>query len=413
VTELIRPQIEADERARLAPCACHSADSRGRRYPAVEHPYRTAYQRDRDKIIYTPAFRRLQYKTQVFVNFEGDHYRTRLTHTIEASQIARTIARALRLNEDLVEAIVLAHDLGHAPFGHASEEALDDLMRQVPVRKLLAGSADPGGFEHNLQSLRIVDHLEGHNPGHPGLNLTWEVREGLAKHRFAGDHPELAEFRGTPQISLEAQVADLADEIAYDCHDVDDGLRAGLVTLDQLADNPLWQAALSHLPDPVSECPGHPEAPQSGLIDANDRRYQAVKTLIDQLVTDVIATSQANLQASGVQSVEEVRQCQRPLIDFSTEIRPQAASLKTFLYTHVYYHYQVVRMKEKARRLIAEIFHAYLEQPHQLPPPVQARVADGDPPLPRAICDYLAGMTDRYAVEEHRKLFAIDVRLLP
>ncbi|HLZ10094.1 MAG TPA: dNTP triphosphohydrolase, partial [Chloroflexota bacterium] len=245
MSEIVRRRIEGDEEARLAPFASRSGLTRGRRYPAAEHPYRTAYQRDRDKIIYTPAFRRLQYKTQVFVNFEGDHYRTRLTHTIEASQIGRTIARAVGVNEDLVEAIILAHDLGHAPFGHASEEALNDLMTQPAVLRLLSGSSDAGGFEHNLQSLRIVDILEGHSPDYPGLNLTWEVREGICKHRYTPGVPQLSEFQVTPQVGLEAQIANIADEISYDCHDVDDGLRAGLLDVDVLSDNRLWKDALA------------------------------------------------------------------------------------------------------------------------------------------------------------------------
>lgn len=397
VSDLIRRRIEANENTNLAPYACRSSGSRGRRYPSDEHAYRTAFQRDRDKIIYTPAFRRLQYKTQVFVNFEGDHYRTRLTHTIEGSQIARTIARALGANEDLVEAIALAHDLGHAPFGHASEDALDALMKQPAVITRLEGTGDPGGFEHNVQSLRIVDFLEGHNPNHPGLNLTWEVREGICKHRFAPAHPELAEFQETPQTSLEAQIADIADEIAYNCHDVDDGLRAGLVTIEELEENKLWRDALAQV---------------RGLSsDPQERRYRAVKTLVDRLVTDVVTATLDNIEKAGVRSADDVRHCARPLIGYSPEIDPHAASLKAFLYRHVYYHYQVVRMKEKARRLISELFNAYLEQPDQLPTHVQRRLETV--PQPRAICDYVAGMTDRYAVDEHRKLFEIDVRLLP
>lgn len=401
MTDQVRFRIEQGENSRLAAYAVHSASSRGRRFPAVEHPYRSAFQRDRDKIIYTPAFRRLQYKTQVFVNFEGDHYRTRLTHTIEATQIGRTIARAVGANEDLVEAVVLAHDLGHAPFGHASEEALHDLMTQPVVQKLLAGTGDPGGFEHNVQSLRIVDVIEGHNPDHPGLNLTWEVREGICKHRFTPGHPELAEFQVTPQLSLESQIADIADEIAYDCHDVDDGLRAGLLTIDRLSDNKLWRDVLEE----VRAMPG--------LTEPADVRYTAVKLLIDLLVTNVVNATLDNIAATRVGSTDDVRRCERPLVAFSSEIKGHAASLKTFLYTNVYYHYQVARMKEKARRLIQEIFDAYLDHPQQLPTHIQLRIDPGNVPLPRAICDYLAGMTDRYAVEEHRKLFDIDVRLLP
>jgi dGTPase len=401
MSEIVRRRIEGDEEARLAPFASRSRKTRGRRYPATEHAYRSAYQRDRDKIIYTPAFRRLQYKTQVFVNFEGDHYRTRLTHTIEASQIGRTIARAVGANEDLVEAIILAHDLGHAPFGHASEEALNDLMTQPAVLRLLGGSNDPGGFEHNLQSLRIVDTLEGHSPEHPGLNLTWEVREGICKHRYTPGFPQLSEFQETPQVGIEAQIANIADEISYDCHDVDDGLRAGLLDVDELSDNRLWKDALATTRE------------TSGLTEPVDIRYQAVKTLIDKLVTDVIDATLASVEVNRIESPDDIRACLGRVADFGPDIRPHAASLKTFLYTHLYYNYQVVRMKEKARRLIGEIFNTYLEQSQQLPPHVRQRIGLDGLTLPRAICDYIAGMTDRYALEEHRKLFEIDVKLLP
>lgn len=400
-TSTIRQHLERVEGQSLASYASRADQSRGRRYPATEHDYRTAYQRDRDKVIYTPAFRRLQYKTQVFVNFEGDHYRTRLTHTLEATQIARTIARALGANEDLTEAIILAHDLGHAPFGHASEETLHNLMSQAPVLKLLAGSGDPGGFEHNVQSLRIVDLLEGHNPNHPGLNLTWEVREGICKHRFAPGVPQLTEFQATPQPSVEAQIADLADEIAYDCHDVDDGLRAGLVTIEQLEQNRLWRETLARVRQSV------------GPVGAADLQYQAVKSLIDLLVTDVVDATAANIRALRIQAPDDARRATERVVTFSAAVRPDAKDLKSFLYTNVYFHYQVLRMKEKARRLISELFNAYLDVPHQLPTHVQRRHDIDQVPLPRAICDYIAGMTDRYAVDEHRKLFEIDVRLLP
>ena len=401
MSELVRVRLEDSEADRLAPFASLSARTRGRRHPSGEHAYRTAYQRDRDKVIYTPSFRRLQYKTQVFVNFEGDHYRTRLTHTIEATQIGRTIARALAVNEDLVEAIILGHDLGHAPFGHASEESLNDLMHQPAVMKLQAGSSDPGGFEHNVQSLRIVDLLEGHNPDHPGLNLTWEVREGICKHRFMPGYPQFQEFQTTSQVGIEAQIADIADEISYDCHDVDDGLRAGLLDVEELTDNRLWKEALAAVHQ------------NSRITERADIQYTAVTTLIDRLVTNTIEATQENVIRLGVRSPDDVRACPSRLVDFSPEVRPQAASLKTFLYTHLYYHYQVVRMKEKARRLIDEIFNAYLDQPSQLPTSVQRRVGPDGLTLPRAICDYVAGMTDRYAVDEHRKLFEIDVKLLP
>jgi len=275
------------------------------------------------------------------------------------------------------------------------------LMTQPVVLKLLAGTGDPGGFEHNVQSLRIVDQLEGHRPEYPGLNLTWEVREGICKHRFTPGYRELEEFQATPQLSLESQIADIADEIAYDCHDVDDGLRAGLLTIDNLADNPLWRDVLGSI------------QAMPGLTEPADIRYRAVKTLIDELVTNVVESTLTNLSETGVRSPDDVRNCARPLVDFSPEIKLHAGSLKTFLYTYVYYHFQVVRMKEKARRLIQEVFNAYLEEPQQLPSHIQKHETAARVPLPRAICDYIAGMTDRYAVDEHRKLFDIDVRLLP
>jgi dGTPase len=274
-------------------------------------------------------------------------------------------------------------------------------MTQPAVVKLLAGSGDPGGFEHNLQSLRIVDTLEGHNPDHPGLNLTWEVREGICKHRFMPGYPQLREFQETPQPGIEAQIADIADEISYDCHDVDDGLRAGLLDIDELADNTLWRDTLAS----VLATPG--------VTEKADIQYRAVKTLVDRLVTNVIDTSLTNIENYRISSPNDVRAMPTRIVDFSADIRPQAASLKTFLYNHLYYHYQVVRMKEKARRLIGEVFNAYLDQPNQLPTHVQRRIGSHGVTQPRAICDYIAGMTDRYAVDEHRKLFEIDVKLLP
>ena len=398
-TASIRERLEILELETLAPYAAKSRTSRGRRYPGEEHPYRTAYQRDRDRVIHAPAFRRLEYKTQVFVNFEGDHYRNRLTHTLEATQIARTISRALRVNEDLTEAISLAHDLGHPPFGHAGQDALDELMARPEVKAQFTSADDPGGFEHNRQSLRIVDRLEGKNPRYPGLNLTWEVREGIAKHRFAPSDPALAEFRISPHPSIEAQIANVADEIAYTCHDVDDALRAGLITSEQLAQSTLWQTAVDRV--------GHHHRSD----DAQGLRLRAVEWLIDRLVTDVIDATTRNLDDLGIATEHDARWAVSPVVGFSDDRGPQAGQLKRLLIELVYNHYLVVRMKEKARRLLRDLFLAYQEAPQQLAPSVQRQLQWASPA--RVICDYLSGMTDRFAVEEHRRLFEFDVRVLP
>lgn len=395
----IRRAIEASEAAYLAPYASKSAESRGRACPEAEHPYRTAFQRDRDKVLYSTAFRRLQYKTQVFVNFEGDHYRTRLTHTLEAAQIGRTIARALRCNEDLVEAITLAHDLGHPPFGHASEEALDALMRRPETVDQLRRCGDPGGFDHNRQSLRILDHLEGHHPERRGLNVSWEVREGVAKRHSTEGIAQLAELRETSQPSLEAQIANLADEIAYNCHDIEDGMRAGIIRLEDLHENPLWVQAM------VEVSSRYGDVPRLVL------ESRTVHNVIDRLVTDAIVTTQQNLERWRIRTVDDVRGCVEPLVGLSESVAAANRDLKHFLYTRVYYHYQVARMKEKAKRLVTQIFETYLARPNQLPEQVQERLEAE--PLPRVLCDYIAGMTDRFAVDEHRRLFEIDIRLLP
>lgn len=395
----IRERLERFERESLAPYAAKSSQSRGRRHAGPEHAYRTAYQRDRDRVLHSRAFRRLEYKTQVFVNFEGDHYRNRLTHTLEGTQIARTIARALRLNEDLVEAICLAHDLGHPPFGHAGQDALAAMMERPEVAADFAGSDDPGGFEHNRQSLRIVDYLEGRNPRYPGLNLTWEVREGIAKHRFAAGDPTLAEFQISPHPTLEAQIANLADELAYTCHDVDDALRAGLLSFDDLAPSTLWQAAVA--------------AVQPRFSSAGDYRLgaRAVEWMIDRLTTDVIETTERAIQEAGIITEAEARHAPSPLVTFSEELGPAARQLKRLLFERVYTHHLVARMKEKARRLLTDIFLAYHQYPEQLPDGPRRYLDEA--PLARVVCDYVAGMTDRYAVEEHRRLFEFDVRLLP
>jgi len=372
--------LEREELASLAPFAVHSARTRGRRHAEPEDPFRSVFQRDRDRIIHSAAFRRLEYKTQVFVNHEGDHYRTRLTHTIEVSQIARSIARALRLNEDLTEAIVLAHDLGHTPFGHAGERTMNTLME------------GEGGFEHNIQSLRVVDLLEKRYPGFDGLNLTYEVREGICKHNTPFDEPPCVPGFDTPGFpSLEAQVADLADEIAYSSHDVDDGIRSGMLTLSSLERVDLWREAVRAVRE------------RYHAIDDDTLRYRAVSHMISSLVTAMIRATAATLHSLDLRSVDEVRRCKTRCVGFDAETRARNEELKGFLLREMYGHYRVVRMEEKARRIIGDLFAAYCRRPEQLPPHVYARIAHEG--VRRVVCDYIAGMTDRFAMEEYRKLF--------
>jgi dGTPase len=373
--------FEAREAAALAPYAARSRDSLGRRHPEPEHPFRMAFQRDRDRIIHSTAFRRLEYKTQVFVNHEGDYYRTRLTHTMEAAQITRTLARVLRLNEDLAEAIALAHDLGHTPFGHAGERTLDRLM------------APHGGFEHNAQSLRIVDLLEERYPTFRGLNLSWEVREGIVKHSSRYDRPQVREFDPDLAPCLEAQIVDFADEIAYNAHDVDDGLKSGMLDPDELATVGLWANAMAEV---VREAP---DAPPRVL------RYQAVRHLIDRLVSDLVTALLARLRARSIETLADVRRVKPRLVDFSPELAEQNAELKAFLYDRLYTHHRVARMTQKADRIMSALFEVYMAEPKQLPPHVTRRVREEGEPMPRVIADYVAGMTDRFALEEYKKLF--------
>lgn len=373
-----REVLEGNECRLLAPYAVKSRESRGRAHAVPEHDYRTAFQRDRDRIVHTTAFRRLEYKTQVFVNYEGDHYRTRLTHTLEVAQIARTIARALLLNEDLTEAIALAHDLGHTPFGHAGEAALHEIM------------LEHGGFNHNAQSLRIVEELERRYADFAGLNLTWEVREGIVKHTTAYDSADAGDYEPERQASLEAQVVNVADEIAYNAHDVDDGLRAGLIDPRQLAGVRVW----SHV------CAGIGLSPVA--LSETDRR-RAIRELINAEVTDVLRQSAEALTALAIDSPEAARRQPRNLIAFSAGMSARNQELRAFLYTRLYRHYRVMRMAVKAQRLVAALFDAYLQEPSQLPEATRLRLESGNPY--RVICDYVAGMTDRYALEEHRKLF--------
>jgi dGTPase len=374
----------------LAPYAARDDRSRGRRHPEPKPEFRTEYQRDRDRIIHSNAFRRLVYKTQVFVNHEGDLYRTRVTHSIEVAQIARSVARALRVNEALTEAISLAHDLGHTPFGHAGQDALNECMRPY------------GGFEHNLQSLRVVDELEERYAEFPGLNLTFECREGILKHcsaRAARELGELGErFLKRTQPGLEAQIANLADEIAYNNHDVDDGIRAQLVSLEELRATRLFRRQL--------------EIVTTAYPDLGERRliHEVIRRMINHIVVDLIRTSQARLEAARPASIDEVRAQPQPLIALGEEAREEHTELMQFLRERLYRHYKVLRMTTKARRVLQELFQAFLADIHLMPPEhreaaARGEAAHGAAGRARAVADYIAGMTDRYAILEHRRIF--------
>lgn len=375
----------------LAPYAARSEASRGRRFSEAAPTSRSEFQRDRDRIIHSTAFRRLEYKTQVFVNHEGDLFRTRLTHSIEVAQIARSIARNLRLNEDLVEAISLAHDLGHTPFGHAGQEALNACM------------SDYGGFEHNLQSLRVVDELEEHYGAFDGLNLMFETREGILKHCSATNAVKLGDigrrFIDRKQPTLEAQLANLADEIAYNNHDIDDGLRSGLLTLAQLEEVDLYAR---HRNEVEKVFPG---------ISGRRAIHETIRRMINALIVDLIGASQTHIDAAQVQSIEDVREAQA-LITFSEQMRGEASLLKRFLRENLYHHYQVNRMTSKARRIVQELFDAFMREPRLLPPDYQiaamTNTQEGMQKQARKVADYIAGMTDRYAMREHRRLFTVD-----
>ena len=367
----------------LAPYAVTTFNSRGRRYSDSEPAHRSEFQRDRDRIIHSTAFRRLEYKTQVFVNHEGDLFRTRLTHSIEVAQIARGIARSLQLNEDLAEAISLAHDLGHTPFGHAGQDALNDCMREH------------GGFEHNLQSLRTVDLLEERYAAFDGLNLCFETREGIVKHCSLDNARQLGKlgerfFRRT-QPSLEAQICNLADEIAYNNHDVDDGLRAGLITLEQLQEVSLFSR---YIADVRKEYPG---------LGGRRLIHETIRRMINALVCDLIETTEKHIARQRPRDLAEVHLAP-PLVAFSDDLHAAQRHLKRFLRTQLYQHYQVLRMASRAKRIISDLFAAFTSDPRLLPPQYQV-LADGD--QARRVADYIAGMTDRYAIKEHRRLFAI------
>jgi len=399
---------EPIEEKMLAPYAMKSSLSRLRKYAEQSHPYRGIYQRDRDRIIHSTAFRRLEYKTQVFVNHEGDHYRTRLTHTLEVSQIARSIARVLRLNEDLVEAISLAHDLGHTPFGHSGEEILHTLMK------------DHGGFDHNLQGLRVVDYLEDRYPDFPGLNLTWEVREGILKHTTRFDRAgkgaitgksknriydpkadsalplsyagvSLKEFDPQAPPILEIQVVDIADEIAYDNHDLDDGLNSKLLDEKALQKIELWKKASEIVRNRYS------------ILDNKMEKIQIIRMLINIQVTDIVNNSADRIRQLCIKSVEDARKCSQRIISFGKETDTLRKPLREYLMDNLYHHYRVIRMADKARRFIEELFKVYITRPEQLPTSSRNKLTKEDPY--RVVCDYIAGMTDRYALEEYKKLF--------
>jgi dGTPase len=372
----------------LAPYAAFEASGKGRQYAEPAPAWRGEYQRDRDRVIHSTAFRRLVYKTQVFVNHEGDLYRTRLTHSLEVAQIGRTVARALKLNESLVEAICLAHDLGHTPFGHAGQDMLNACMK------------DYGGFEHNLQSLRVVDRLEHRYAEFSGLNLTFETREGILKHCSARNARELGEigrrFLERKQPGLEAQIANLADAIAYNNHDVDDGCRAGLLSLEQLREEPLFGDQY--------------DAVRARYPDLDDRRllYEIIRRMINRLVTDLIENTERSLDELKPASIETVRQQPQPLVRFSAEVYEQHLRLKRFLYENLYRHDKVRVMTERAKERVRDLFNRYFESPAQMAPDFSApAIAAADEQVrARVVADYIAGMTDRYAIAEHERLLA-------
>ncbi|MEW5895253.1 MAG: deoxyguanosinetriphosphate triphosphohydrolase [Candidatus Omnitrophota bacterium] len=378
-----REKFEQLEIENLAPYAMKSRDSRGRKFKEADHPVRTAYQRDRDRIVHSQAFRKLEYKTQVFVIFEGDYYRTRLTHTIEVAQIGRTIGRSLQLNEDLIEAIALAHDLGHPPFGHAGEEALTAIMKQANYK----------GFNHNMRSFQIVTQFEKRYPDFDGLNLTREVLVGILKHQSSYDEAGfLTEYRDEGP-TLEAQVVDFADSLAYLNHDVDDGLKSGCITIDDLKESELWCKALERLGNNVH------------FHDLEMLRYQVVKALIDMQVQDLLWNTSQRLPGLNFSSAEDVKVYRQPVISFSNQMKALRDELQSLLFNKLYNHYRVLRMTNKAKRIIKALFDVYLKEPNQLPPEVYPRTGCSEEEEYLIICNYIAGMTDRSAMDEHKRFF--------
>ncbi len=378
-TSFEQPDWLEREEEMLAPYAMRTRLSKGRRHAEPDHPYRTAYQRDRDRIVHSTAFRRLMYKTQVLVNQTSDHHRTRMTHTLEVAQISRTIARQLGLNEDLTEAIALMHDLGHPPFGHAGEDALDLCMR------------DHGGFEHNRHGLRIVTELEYRYAEFPGLNLSFEVLEAQALHSKRHDAPEVASFLGAGQPLLEAQVVDAADSLAYDTHDIDDALSVNLITCGDLGTVPFWNRVVDRIRKK------HP------VLGPLQFQPTAVRALIDWQVTDLLEQTRRHLRQERIRTLEDVRRAKDLLVTPSPEVLALKAELEKFLRERVYRHYRVLRMAHKGRRLLQTLFEEFFRHPDQLPNRYQERI--GPAPLHRVVCDYLAGMTDRFAQDEYLRLF--------
>jgi len=368
----------------LAPYASHSRLSKGRKYPESEPDYRTCFQRDRDRVLHTTAFRRLEYKTQVFINYEGDYYRTRLTHTLEVTQIGRTIARALGASEDLVEVICMAHDMGHPPFGHSGEFTLNQLMENY------------GGFNHNHHSYRIVTEIERRYPDFPGLNLSWEVLEGMVKHETVYDKTDALEYNPHLRGHLEAQITNVADELAYTCHDLDDGLRSGIITPDMLKGIELWEIISDKYRN--ESC---------GMDDLT--RHMIIRDLTGFQVTSMINASSERISSSKVTNAEELQSLDHNVVGFDDRMNELNKTLRDFLYKNMYHQYRVVRMHKKAERILSELFHAYNEEPSMLPKQFQELIEEKG--RQRTICDYLAGMTDRFAVDEYSKLF--DPSLLP
>ena len=373
-----RQQLEELEDQNLAPYAVRSRNSKGRQFPEDEPDYRTVFQRDRDRILHTTAFRRLEYKTQVFINYEGDYYRTRLTHTLEVTQIGRSVARALGANEDLVETICLAHDLGHPPFGHSGERALSRLM------------VDHGGFNHNHHSFRIVTQLEKRYPEYDGLNLTWEVLEGIVKHETDYDVADAEGFEPELRGHLEAQIANVADELAYTAHDLDDGLRSGMITPDQLAGVSLWEV--------INESIGRR---RSDVLD-DLARHRLIRRLIGIEVNDLVQSIDRMIRRSGIRTVEDLQKLPYNVVGFSEDMHRRNRELKDFLYQNLYNHYRVVRMAVKAEKTLENLFTTYLKEPSVLPDPYQHLIEKVG--LEQTICDYIAGMTDRFAIDEYQKL---------
>ncbi len=385
---ITRELLEARELEMLAPWGMKSAATRGRVHEEDESGYRSVYQKDRDRILHTTAFRRLAYKTQVFVYHEGDHYRNRLTHTMEVAQLGRTLARALGANEDLTEAICLAHDIGHPPFGHTGEHVLDQLM------------VGHGGFDHQRQTMRIIERLEERFPDFPGLNLSYEVREGLVKHDTDYDTTNAQGYEPDLAGTLECQLANVADELAWNTSDLDDGLYAGILDVGDLAGQPLWQRVMDSLEQPY----------QPARLDAL-LRARIIRRLVGIEVTDAIEHTSVQLQAAGIGSVDELRQVGENLAGFSPELALANAVQKRYLYQTFYRGYRVVRMASKAEMILTRLFDAYVREPRQLPPPTLAKVEQSGEGLHRVLCDYLAGMTDRYAIQEYQRLFDPEERV--